>query len=274
MALIFDQQLDTPLPVVADSLTPDRLHGRNMQQILEAHVWHGNRKLTLAEVFNVTGDLDDNSTVIVRGHTRPIQNLGCGMSSGTLIVEGDIGDGCGRKMSGGALTVNGNAGHRAGCEMTGGTLTIRGDAGDSLGGGYPGNHVGMNGGTIVVTGSVGDAAGETMRRGTLVVGGSAARSVGCNMLAGTIIIAGDCGVDVGVNMKRGTIVVGQQLAKSLGVQFVAGATRPVSVIGMLGRWLDQSTETGVGMTLQEPLAQFHGDLTMGGRGELFLANGN
>ena len=273
MTLILNQQLDTELPIVADSLLPERMHGQRKESILAATVWHGNRKVTLGELFEVSGNLSDDLSIIVRGHTRPIQNLGCGMSAGAMTIDGDVGAGCGRQMSGGILTVNGNAGHQAGCEMTGGMLTIHGDAGDSVGGGYPGNHVGMNGGTIVVTGSVGDAAGDSMRRGTIVVGGSSGRLLGWHMLAGTIIIAGDCGVDYGVGMKRGTIVIGQQPALPPSVIFAPGSVRPVPVLELLGRWLDELTELSLGAMLRGPLTQFHGDLTMGGRGELFLANG-
>ena len=278
MALILEQQCDTRLPIVAESLTPNRLRGIDNCDILDLNVWHGNRKLAVGELFRVSGDLQVSSApkpdlrIIFRGHTQPIQNLGRHMSDGTIVVEGDVGDGCGRQMSGGNLIVMGDARDEAGSEMTGGVLTIRGNAGRKVGGGYPGHSVGMNGGVIVVAGSVGDGAGASMRRGTLVIGGNAGRLAGWNMLAGTIVIAGDCGANCGANMKRGTIVYGQRMASSPVIVFAEGSTRPLPVLTMLGRWLDESADLSLGEMLKGSLVQFHGDLTMGGRGELFLQN--
>jgi len=95
--------------------------------------------------------------------------LGCGMRRGRIEVRGNAGHfaGSGRAgelqgMSGGTLLVRGDVGDRAADRMRRGLLLVEGDAGDYLASR-------MLAGTVVLLGRAAGNAGYLMRRGTVVL---------------------------------------------------------------------------------------------------------
>jgi formylmethanofuran dehydrogenase subunit C len=173
-------------PVDAGVLAPDRLAGMSRAEIERLELRHGNCAVTVGDLFEVSGDGEED--VRVEGHAR-LTSLGAGMAGGRLVVTASAGDGaavrsggradastsagdwCGARMQGGELILEGDAGDFAGAGMRGGMLVVRGSAGRRLGGELPGAR--MRGGEIVVHGDAGEEAGAGLRRGLIAVGGRA-----------------------------------------------------------------------------------------------------
>jgi formylmethanofuran dehydrogenase subunit C len=199
-------------PVDAGELCPDRLAGLGRAEIERLELRHGNRPATVGELFDVSGDGEED--VRVEGHAR-LTNLGAGMTSGRLVVTASAGDGrpdpspsagarCGARMHGGELVVEGDVGDFAGAGMRGGRLVVRGSAGRRLGGELPGAR--MRGGEILVHGDAGEEAGAGLRRGLIAVAGRVGAGAGVRALAGTIVALGGLGAHPGLAMRRATIV--------------------------------------------------------------------
>lgn len=99
--------------------------------------------------------------------------LAVGMAGGTLRVEGDAGDDAAAAPPGGAVgmtagtvLVGGRVGQRAGARMRRGILAVGGDCGAAAG-------LELRAGTVVVCGRLGPDAGVGMRRGSIVAAGPA-----------------------------------------------------------------------------------------------------
>lgn len=192
------------VPVEAENITPDRLTGLTETEVASLSVQYGNKQATLGDFFRVEGSA--NGEIHLEGDLQSFKMIGQSMSSGRIIVHGNVGMHLGATMSGGEILVEGNAGDWAGAEMSGGLLHIMGDAGNTLGACYRGGKVGMLGGEILVHGKAGSEAGGAMRRGLIAIGGESGDFTGVNMLAGSIIVFGGLGWRSGAGMKRGTIV--------------------------------------------------------------------
>jgi len=194
------------IPIEAEEIVPKNFLGAEMA----LHVWRGNRKVLLEEVFHIrkegTASSANEIEVVITGESGRIKRVGEYMDAGTIRIEGDIGMHCGNFMSGGSIEVKGNAGAWLGREMTGGTITCRGNAGDYCGSGYRGEKRGMRGGTIVVYGNAGDFTAETLSGGTVTVHGNAGDLCGAEMKDGTLTIHGNASRVCG-NMTGGTCTV-------------------------------------------------------------------
>lgn len=173
-------------PSLADGamIRPDTLGMMEADKLRAVRLNVGSQTVPLGDLFDVSGTPGD--TLTLRG-APPLPRLGAKMTSGTLLIEGDAGDGLGASMRGGLIRVSGKAGHRVG----GPDYTTE---------------RGMTGGEIVVAGDTGDYAGLRMRRGMIVITGSAGKSPGFRMLAGTLVIARGTLDAPGLEMRRGTIV--------------------------------------------------------------------
>ena len=191
-------------PVLAEPLRPDRLAGLSGAEIERLELWHGNRRATVGELFDVSGD--GEADVRVEGDLRRVAGLGAGMAGGRLTIAGRAGPYVGAGMRDGELVVEGDAGDWAGAEMRGGRLVVRGSAGGRLGGAYAGTRAGMRGGEILVHGDAGEEAGAGLRRGLIAVGGRLGAAAGLNALAGTIVAFGDVGAHPGAGMRRASLV--------------------------------------------------------------------
>ncbi len=202
--LNFQMHTVPPVPLEAESMSPNRLAGLGKAEICALPVYLGNQKAAIGDFFNVTGQ--SGLQLRIQGDLGRVKHIGAGMSDGTILIDGNSGAHLGAGMSGGEIVVEGDAGDWVGPEMTGGRIVIKGNAGHMVGSAYRGSSVGIRGGEIIVLGNVGNEAGNTMRRGLIAVGGDSGDFTGVSMLAGSIIVLGTLGLRSGAGMKRGSIV--------------------------------------------------------------------
>lgn len=191
-------------------LTPLELAGKRPAQLRSHRFACGRRKLSLGDLFEVSGEAD-GVTLTIEHATSRLHRVGAGMTSGTLHVSGDVGSQLGLRMREGVLRLDGSAGDGVGLGLRGGLIEIAGSVGDGVGGPAPGDVSGMNKGTILIGRHAGARVGERMRRGLIAIGGRAGDWCGQQMIAGSIVVlSGSCGQGLGFGMRRGSIV----LAKS------------------------------------------------------------
>jgi formylmethanofuran dehydrogenase subunit C len=253
-------------PVRADGLTPHRLAGLGRSEIERLALWHGNRRASVADLFDVSGDGEDD--VRVEGDLARVAGLGAGMAAGRLTIDGRAGAHTGAGMTGGELLVTGDAGDWAGAEMQGGRLVVRGSSGRRLGGAYAGSRAGMTGGEILVHGDAGDEAGAGLRRGLVAVGGRTGEAAGLSALAGTIVALGGLGAKAGAGMRRASIVA--MTEPDLLPTYAKAATyRPLFVRLMLRRL----RELGLPVTDEQVAGRYtrwSGDALELNRGEILI----
>lgn len=200
----------------AESITPDNFLGRSDKEIGDLPIFHGNEKLAIKDLFNVSGnagDKLDEVEIVVNGNLSKVKRIGEKMSGGSIIINSDVGMHVGNTMTGGKLLVNGNADDWAGAMMEGGELEITGNAGNYVGAAYRGNWIGMTDGIIKVKGSVGFEA-MTWARGSTpqkkypkLICGSATQFLGIHNHGGIIICEGDAEARVAADQARGFVVV-------------------------------------------------------------------
>lgn len=269
MAISLTYTGQTSVPVEIEGLTPDWACDRTLSDIERFEIFHGNRRIPLAELFNVSGDPSDGR-MDFHGDLSGVHWIGAHMSRGEVHIHGKAGRHVGSQMRGGTVVVHGDAGGWVGAEMRRGLIHVRGNAGHLTGAAYRGSSKGMTGGTILVDGNAGNEIGLTMRRGVIAIGGSAGDLLGFNMIAGTVAVFGDCGIRPGAGMRRGTLaLLGPQPPQLLPSFRFAAVGRPQTT-ALLLRWL-----RGKGFHVDESLlhAQFdlyHGDLVSLGRGEVLF----
>lgn len=268
MPLRLRYQGETPIPVEIDGLIPSAVRDKPRDDIRRLEIFHGNRRLPLAEMFEVSGDPSDER-IEFEGDLSGVHRIGSGMDSGEIRVAGSAGRHVGSEMTGGSILIEGNVGDWLGAQTHGGRIEVLGRAGDSVGAAYRGSPRGMSGGTILVHGPAGNAIGHSMRRGLIAVGG-AADAVGLEMIAGTILVFGPSGIRHGAAMRRGTIgLFGSERPPLLPTFRHACRFRPVFLVMLLG-WLRQQ---GYPCPVDPAPAEwelFHGDLLALGRGEILL----
>ena len=269
MSLQVSLKIQTNVPVEVEGVTPDVVREMPLDDIQQLTAFHGNQKMALAELFEVSGDASDGQ-INWHGDLSGVHWIGAKMSSGSVVVHGNAGRHVGSEMRGGTIEVNGNAGDWVGGEMKGGQIHVHGSAGHLVGAAYRGSSKGMSNGTILIRGGVGNELGHTIRRGLVVVGGDAGDLVGFNMLAGTILVLGNCGIRHGAGMRRGTIgLLGEEQPRLL-PSFRFGCRYQPGVMMMLLRDIVRR-----GFEIPEELFAttydvYHGDLIEGGRGEILL----
>ncbi len=272
MALRLVYHGNTSVPVEVEGLTPDWACDKSLAEIEQFVIFHGNRKIPLAEMFAVTGDAGDKRFEL-EGNLAGVHWIGAGMESGQIHIHGPAGRHVGSEMQGGEIHVEGNADGWVGAEMHGGFIHVRGSAGHLVGAAYRGSRTGMTGGTILIDGDAGNEIGHTIRRGTIAIGGTAGDMLGFNMLAGTVLVFGECGIRPGAGMRRGTLALFGPNPPALLPTFRFGATCQPVIMRMMLRGLRQR-----GFAVDESLEAaeldlYHGDLVALGKGEVFLRRG-
>jgi formylmethanofuran dehydrogenase subunit C len=247
------------------TLTPDRLAGQKAGSIARLELPLGQRKISLGELFDVSGNAGD--ALVFEGDCERLDRIGAGLTDGTIRVEGNAGAYLGLAMRGGEIAVSGSAGAYAACGLAGGTLRIGGSAGEFLGAALPGEHRGMRGGVVIVRGNVADRAGDHMRRGLMLIEGNCGDYCGARMGGGTIALAGRCGQRPGYAMRRGTLLFCDD-APSPGPTFNDCGVQPLGFLSLLARsWRDsQRFASLAGSDVQA--RRWVGDLGFGGQGEL------
>jgi formylmethanofuran dehydrogenase subunit C len=247
-------------------LTPQNLAGKTVAEIERLEVGTTRLRITAGDVLHIRDG--DRATIAVEGGGPRFDRVGLGMSSGAIIVEGEVGAEAGRLMSGGQLTIRGGAGPFAGSGMKGGTLTIEGDAGERLGGPLSGETVGMSGGALHVRGDAGERAGDRLRRGVILIEGRAGAYAGSRMIAGTLAIGGEAGEMPGYLMGRGTILLGRG-ATLFSPTFGDCGEYELVAARLLADYVAQASENLADL-FRRPLRRLAGDLAALGKGEILL----
>ncbi|MCH8045945.1 MAG: formylmethanofuran dehydrogenase subunit C [Planctomycetes bacterium] len=269
MPLTLTYQGQTSVPVEIEGLTPEAVRDKSVAEIEQFEIYHGNRKLPLAEFFSVSGDASDEQ-IVFEGDLSGVHWIGAHMTTGGVRVEGNAGRHVGSEMRGGEIHVSGDASDWVGGEMHRGLIHVRGRAGHLIGAAYRGSPRGMTGGTLLIGGDVGNEVGHTMRRGLIAVGGSIGDTAGFNMIAGTILVFGGSGIRQGAGMRRGTIgLFGPDPPDMLPTFRRACRYRP-DVLGLLFAELRRNDFAVPEALLTAQYDLYHGDLLEGGRGEILL----
>lgn len=260
---------ETSVPVEIEGLTPDWACDKSLAEIEAFEIFHGNRKIPLAEMFRVTGDASDKQFEF-EGNLAGVHWIGAHMASGRIEVNGPAGRHVGSEMRGGEIHVHGNSGGWTGAEMHGGFIHVHGNAGHLLGAAYRGSVKGMTGGTVLVDGNAGNEIGLSMRRGLIAVGGSTGDMIGFNMIAGTVLTFGECGIRPGAGMRRGTLGLLGPNPPQLLASFRYAATYRPPIMSILLREVRSQ-----GLKFDESLLSvefdfYRGDLVSVGRGEIIF----
>ena len=269
MAITLTYNAQTSVPVEIEGLTPDWACDKSLAEIERFEIFHGNRKIPLAEMFTVAGDASDKQWNF-EGNLSGVHWIGAHMASGVVRIHGSAGRHVGSQMQGGEIVVHGNAGGWVGSEMKKGLIHVKGNAGHLTGAAYRGSTKGMTGGTILIDGNAGNEIGLTMRRGLIAIGGAAGDMLGFNMIAGTVAVFGECGIRPGAGMRRGTLALFGPNPPQLLPSFRFAATCQPQTVSLMLRVLQQK-----GFQIDESLlrSQFdlhHGDLVALGRGEVLF----
>lgn len=258
---------ETTVPVEIEGLTPDWAADKSLAEIERFEIFHGNRKIPLAEMFRVSGDAGDKHFEF-EGNLWGVHWIGAHMSSGRIDVHGPAGRHVGSDMHGGEIHVNGDSRGWTGAEMTNGFIHVHGNTGHLLGAAYRGSTKGMSGGTILVDGNAGNEIGLTMRRGLIAVGGSTGDVIGFNMIAGTVIAFGETGIRHGAGMRRGTIALLGPNPPTLLPSFRFAATQRPTIMGILLREVRAKGLKFDESLLGESFDFYQGDLVSEGKGEI------
>lgn len=249
------------------SLTPERLAGKSEQEIAALELNAGNRRLRVADLFNVSGDEADS--IVIENSCDKLTRIGAGMRRGNISVRGDVGAYLGYGMRGGNLTLEGNAGGFAACAMIGGFMRILGNCGDFVGAALPGERRGMRGGTVIVHGSAGDRVGDFMRRGAILIENDAGDYCGSRMIAGTVAVLGEIGESAGWAMQRGTLLLAKSTRPLLST-FNDCGTHELNFLPLLLRsWRGLPGRFG-SLELGSRVRRYMGDVANGGKGEILV----
>lgn len=269
MALRLSYFGETPVPVEIEGLTPDWACDKSLAEIEQFEIYHGNRKIPLAEMFKVEGDASDKRFEM-EGNLYGVHWIGAHMTTGSIHIHGPAGRHVGSEMRGGEIHVDGDARGWVGAEMHGGLIHVKGNAGHLLGAAYRGSTKGMTGGVILVDGDAGNEVGHTMRRGLIAVGGAVGDVLGFNMIAGTVLVFGECGIRPGAGMRRGTLGLFGPNPPPLLASFRYAATYQPQFVNVILRDLQSRGFSFDASLLSASFDLHHGDLVALGRGEVLF----
>ena len=259
----------TSVPVEVEGVIPSAVRGRSLDEIQRVELFHGNRKIPLAEFFDISGDPAD-ARMEFEGDLAGVHWIGAQMSEGEIHVHGHAGRHVGSEMTGGVIHVHGNASDWVGGEMHGGLIHVHGNAGHLVGSAYRGSAKGMTAGTILVDGSAGNEVGLTMRRGLLAVGGECGDFVGSNLIAGTVLVFGACGNRPAAAMRRGTVGLLGANPPSLLVSFRKSCVCQPTFLRLILRRLESLGFAVPGECYDANYGVYHGDHVAVGRGEILI----
>jgi formylmethanofuran dehydrogenase subunit C len=269
MSIKLTYRAETSVPVEVEGLTPDWACDKSPSEIERFEIFHGNRKLPLAEMFGVAGDASDKRFDF-EGNLSGVHWIGAHMRTGKIFVHGPAGRHIGSELRGGEIRIEGNAGGWVGCEMRGGLIHVQGDAGHLVGAAYRGSAKGMTGGTILVNGNAGNEIGLSMQQGMIAIAGEAGDMLGFNMADGTVLVIGNIGIRAGAGMHGGTIgMFGPTPPPVLPSFRFDRTTQPEKLVAFLRELRDK------GLLMDESLLPndvdvYVGDLVAEGTGEIYL----
>ena len=260
---------DTSIPVEVEGLTPTAVREKSLSEIERFEIFHGNRKVPLAELFDVSGDPAD-AGLEFEGDLAGVHWIGAHMSDGEIRVRGNAGRHVGSEMTGGTIHVHGNASDWVGGEMHGGLIHVHGSAGHLVGSAYRGSTTGMTAGTLLVDGSAGNEVGLTLRRGLIAVGGTCGDFVGANMIAGTVLVFGACGNRPAAGMRRGTVGLLGGNPPNLLVSFRKSCVCKPPFLRLMFRHLQSLGFAVPPECYAADYGMYHGDHVTVGRGEVVI----
>ncbi|HIQ32839.1 MAG TPA: formylmethanofuran dehydrogenase subunit C, partial [Methanothermococcus okinawensis] len=207
MEVILKLKEDITVPVELDALLPEKMEGMDVEEIKDIEIPQGRTTVKVGDLFEVEIEESDIPKMTIKNSSFKLKRVGEGMTTGEIVIEGDVGMHLGADMKGGRIVVNGNVDNWAGQGMKGGELIIKGNARDYLGSAYRGGYRGMSGGLIVVEGNAGHEIGEHMHGGMIHVKGNVGYFAGIHAKGGIIKIDGDVLGRLGAEMIKGAIVV-------------------------------------------------------------------
>jgi len=211
------------VPLEAESITPDNFAGKNIDEIKGLIVYHGKEEETIGDYFDVSGESSEinDLKIIIEGDLSNIKRIGEKMTSGEIIINGNVGMHVGNQMGGGKILIKGNADDWAGAMLKGGELEITGDAGNYIGSAYRGFWKGMENGLIKVKGKVGHESmlwarsSKGAKKFPMLICGGADSFLGIHNHGGTIIVEGDVDRCAGADQAWGTIVIKGKVSRKL-----------------------------------------------------------
>jgi formylmethanofuran dehydrogenase subunit C len=256
--LILRPRYSFKAPIYADCISPDVFAGKSLKEISALKVWEGNKQCVLKDLFTVKGKVEsipEETTVDIRGNLRKVRTIGAKMTTGKIIIAGDVGMHLGEMMKGGEIIVRGNVDSWAGCMMEDGRIEVIGSAGDYVGAPYRGSTNGMKDGVIIIHGDAGSEVGCYMRGGFINIHGDVNDFPGIHMRDGTMLVQGDCEGRAGAGMLNGKIIICGHLPSVLPT-FTIDSIRP--------------TVKAEGEKVTGPFYRFIGDIAENGKGKLFV----
>lgn len=268
-------------PVEAEMISPDVFSGKSIDDIKKLETWLGKQKLTLGDLFNISGTSGDKAElkIILDGNLAKVKRIGEKMSAGEIIINGNVGMHVGSQMTGGKITVNGDADDWAGAMMAGGELLITGNAGHYVGAAYRGNWQGMRNGKITVKGKVGNESmawangSRVAKRFPTLICGSAGSLVGIHNHGATIIVEGNVDTYIGADQIQGTIVVKGKINKILPSYVKVGEVKEIECFNgekITGKFIEYSGDHSVKKNHSVKVKET-GAMNIGTNGRLYVA---
>lgn len=276
------------VPVEAESINPENVTEKGIQEIESMPLWCGNRQERVGDYFDVeitsleetkngVADPVSNSSntdqknlakLVLQGDLSKFKRLGQGMAAGEMVIQGSVGFHAGALMRGGTLLIQENAADWLGAHMEGGHIRVKGSVGHFVGSAYRGKTKGMTGGTILIGGNAGQMLGARMARGLIVVEGDCGDAPGYGMMAGTILIQGTPGIRVGAKMHRGTVILFQP--KVLLPTFYYNCTYKLPFWSLLYNQLIREGFSLPASYQDVSFRRYSGDANEGGKGEILI----
>ena len=257
--ITLDQKKTSSIALEFDELITDNIYSWTEEDFAEYKVPVGNSRFPITDYFDITveGEAESPAEVkmILNGDCNRVKYIGCKMSAGEVVVNGDADLHVGAEMSGGVVTVFGNVAAHAGREMKGGKLEIMGNTKEFCGASYIGEWRGMSGGEIIIHGNAGKQCGECL-------------------VGGKIHVLGDCDILAGIHMTKGTIEIDGNVNRWPGGQMKNGN---IVIHGKVGRLLEGFVEQGIvtdpeldGIVYPGRYIEYKGDIALNGKGTLII----
>ena len=250
-------------------ITPDNLENLTLDKIKKLKLGYGKETVKVDALFSVKGS--DKTNIIINKSNSQLICVGKEMSTGSITVNGNVGDFLGQSMKkGGLITVNGNAGSWTGNNMSGGRINVNGNVVDYTGAGLPGDAFGMTNGLIYISGDAGDRVGDRMRRGIIIIRGKSGNYCGSRIHAGTIIALDKVGKHPGEGMRRGTVILAKKPVH-ISSTFKSCGNLKMQFLRLLFTQLSKLDDSFQFFSKYGPFAhRFAGDLARNGKGEILI----
>jgi formylmethanofuran dehydrogenase subunit C len=265
VTLVLTLKAQPPQRLDLSPLVPNLLKDKSAKEIAAIDLATTKEPAKVGDIFGIRAGSADE--IRFEGGSERFDNVGAAATSGRVVLTGDAGSNLGRKLAGGEVIVKGHVGPYAGSGIESGRLEIIGDAGDFLGAPREGEIHGMSGGLLIVRGTVGDRAGDRLRRGTIIIEGDAGDWLGSRLVAGTLIVLGAVGLNPGYLMRRGTLALANP--PDLPPYFVDDGSYFAAFASVIGRTLKPES-AGTDRFFRGPLHRFAGDMSVLGKGEIFV----